>query len=135
MTDYKPKPESLSVADFGKLTAALSKDIEAHGMEAAEWSSVAELVKAPIVTRGEKAIVEHGDKLKTGVVIVPRDLRIAAVLAHVDGKWSASVVGAGNCTVLLGPVPEGCRDNNSENWQSGDFRMLLDRFAVATGKE
>ncbi len=135
MADYKPMPESLSVADYGRLTDALSKDIAAKGMEAAEWSNVAELVKAPIITRGEKAILEHGDKLKTGVVVVPHDLRIVAVLAHVEGKWSAAVVGGGNCTVLLGPAPQGCRDNNNpDNWQAGDFRMLIERFEIKTAE-
>ncbi len=108
LADYKPKPESLSVAQFDALVNAVATDQKASP-DPTQWATVAGLEVRPQITRLERTFSEHAARLPTGIIGLPEGRgNVALIIAHVAGQWAMADVRNGQCRSILGPLPTGC---------------------------
>lgn len=113
--DYAPTPESLSVADYEAVIAAVVADSAKYGTNADEWEHVGPLKVQPRITRPAKVFDDKASELRNGVVAVPEDGRDIVIAAYVEAKWAFTIVRGGGCTSFVGPAVKACRDETRDN--------------------
>lgn len=104
-----PEASGLNSQGWTDLVEAVKVDEQAFGSNASEWKATAELAVAPKITRPEKALADHADRLGTGVVSVPTNGGYVQVVARVDGNLALAAVSRGNCATVIGASIEGCQ--------------------------
>lgn len=140
MSEYAPKG-GLSVAKLNALIGSVRLDSAKHSNDAANWEEVTKLDTQPMITRPEKAIRDNAKELPNGIVVIPADRDPLAVVAHVDGQWSITLVNGQNCAVLLGPFDPaaGCQNATTPTQPlNANARRVLDTLKpipVAETKE
>lgn len=108
LADFKPKPESLTTAQFDALVQAVSSDMAATS-DPTQWATVAALEVRPQITRLERIFSEHSGRLPTGIVGLPEGRgNVGLVIAHVAGQWAMTEVRGGECKHIWGHQAEGC---------------------------
>lgn len=137
MSEHAPKG-GLSVAKLNSLIASVRLDSAKHSNDAASWEEVTKLETQPMITRPEKAIRDNAKELPNGIVLVPEGRDPLAIVAHVEGQWSISLVNGQNCAVILGPFDpaSGCQNATTPKQPlNGNARRVLDSIKPAPAVE
>ncbi|WP_425624932.1 hypothetical protein [Agrobacterium radiobacter] len=130
---YAPTPESLSVADYEALIAAVVADSAKYGTNPDAWEHVGPLKVQPRITRPAKVFDDKAAELRNGVVAVPEEGRDIIIAAYVEAKWAFAIVRSGQCATLVGPAVKACGDQTRDNgrWD----RMAVENINALKPKE
>ncbi|WP_085034971.1 hypothetical protein [Ensifer aridi] len=125
--DFAPKV-GLTEKEYGELVDATVKDLSEHQFDAADWSTVAGLKKAPKITRPEKVFTQWSERLEDGVISLPEAPKHVAIVAHVQGQWGVTLARPGDCLTVQGPIAEGCEDGidgKTEALSKAAYQVLM----------
>lgn len=104
----------LTPQGWQQLIEAAGADVQKHGDRVSDYEATPKLTTTPLVTRPEKALAEHSDKLASGIVAIPHEQGAPGIVAAwVDGRLAVATFApspdiGGLCFQVLGPAATRC---------------------------